>query len=132
MGPRAAAAGFAVNETPAVGSVAWSNAGTYGHVAYVVAVNGSNVTIEEYNHHYTGHYNKREVSAASFTGYIHFADTPAQPDPTPVHGARRARNVDRAGNAEPPGQHVQEPAQRVRSRPGNPRRRICAGFLQAL
>jgi surface antigen len=83
-GPRAAAAGFAVNRTPAVGSVAWSNAGTYGHVAYVVAVNGANVTVEEYNRDYHGHYSKREVSAASFTGYIHFADTPAEPDPTPV------------------------------------------------
>ena len=41
--------------TPAVGSVAWSNAGSYGHVAYVVAVGGGNVTIEEYNEHWRRH-----------------------------------------------------------------------------
>jgi surface antigen len=91
-GPDAAKRGYAVNSTPAVGSVAWSNAGTYGHVAYVVAVGGGNVTIEEYNRNYTGTYDKRTVAASAFTGYIHFKDAPPEyvsppstpPAPTPT------------------------------------------------
>lgn len=82
-GPDAVHRGYAVNSSPAVGSVAWSNAGTYGHVAYVVAVGGGNVTIEEYNHDWHGHYDKRTVSASAFTGYIHFKDRPAEVSPPP-------------------------------------------------
>jgi len=78
-GPDARARGFAVNSTPAPGSVAWSNAGTFGHVAYVQDVSGSGVHIEEYNHDGTGHYSSRVVPASSFTGYIHFNDRPAAP-----------------------------------------------------
>jgi surface antigen len=83
-GPDAARRGYAVNSTPAVGSVAWSNAGTYGHVAYVVAVSGGSVTIEEYNEHYDGTYDKRTVPAGTFTGYIHFKDTPPESSPSPA------------------------------------------------
>lgn len=83
-GPDAARHGYAVNSTPAVGSVAWSNAGTYGHVAYVVAVGGGNVTIEEYNEHFDGTYDKRTVPASAFTGYIHFKDTPPESAPPPA------------------------------------------------
>lgn len=88
-GRDAARHGFAVNSTPAVGSVAWSNAGTWGHVAYVVAVSGNSVTIEEYNEHFTGTFDKRTVATAAFTGYIHFKDQPAEyapppPAPTPT------------------------------------------------
>jgi surface antigen len=86
-GPDAAKRGYRVNATPAVSSIAWSSAGTYGHVAYVVAVATGSVTIEEYNHNYTGKYDKRSVPASSFTGYIHFKDiraVPAPPKPTPA------------------------------------------------
>jgi surface antigen len=89
-GPEAAKRGFAVNSTPAVGSVAWSNAGTYGHVAYVQEVIGDQVRIEEYNFGRRGAYGTRTVPASSFTGYIHFrdvqmVDTPAPaPAPTPT------------------------------------------------
>ena len=82
-GPDARAHGFAVNSTPAPGAVAWSNAGTYGHVAYVQDVIGSSVHIEEYNHDGTGHYSSRVVPASSFSGYIHFKDRPSSPPPTP-------------------------------------------------
>jgi surface antigen len=82
-GPDAARRGYAVNSTPAVGSVAWSNAGTWGHVAYVVSVSGGSVTIEEYNEHFTGTYDKRTVASAAFTGYIHFKDQPAEYEPPP-------------------------------------------------
>lgn len=79
-GPRAARLGYPVNSTPAVGSIAWSNAGTFGHVAYVVAVGGGNVTIEEYNHFGNGTYDKRTVPASTFTGYIHFKDPAPEPE----------------------------------------------------
>lgn len=82
-GPMAAARGFTVNSNPSVGSVAWSNAGIFGHVAYVVAVNGGNVTIEEYNYLVRGAYDKRVVSASAFTGFIHFKDLPPEPTPAP-------------------------------------------------
>ena len=42
--------GITVDRNPAIGSVSWWNTGTYGHVAWVKAVNGSNITIDEYNH----------------------------------------------------------------------------------
>jgi surface antigen len=82
-GPDAVRRGYAVNTSPAVGSVAWSDAGTFGHVAYVVAVGGGSVTIEEYNHSFTGTYDKRTVAASVFTGYIHFKDVPPEPVPPP-------------------------------------------------
>jgi surface antigen len=85
-GPRARAIGVAVNGSPAVGSIAWSNSGAFGHVAWVAAVGGGTVTIEEYNRDYHGHYSTRTVPAGSFTGYIHFKDIPApaqEPAPPP-------------------------------------------------
>jgi surface antigen len=81
-GPKARAAGYADAGTPAPGSVAWSSAGTWGHVAYVVAVNGASVSIEEYNHLGDGRYTARTVPASTFTGYIHFADTQPATQPT--------------------------------------------------
>lgn len=80
-GPLAERQGFVVNSNPAIGSVAWSNTGVWGHVAYVVAVKGGNVTVEEYNYLNRGTYDKRVASASSFTGFIHFKDLPT---PTPV------------------------------------------------
>jgi surface antigen len=88
-GPMARARGFAVNATPTPGSVAWSNAGTFGHVAYVQDVTPAGVHIEEYNHDFHGHYSSRVVPAGTFTAYIHFADRPAEPEiaPTPPPAA---------------------------------------------
>jgi surface antigen len=93
-GPDAQRRGYLVNSSPAVGSVAWSNAGKWGHVAYVVAVNGGSITIEEYNEHFNGTYDQRTVAASAFTGYIHFKDPsvtlvqsqnpPAAPQPGPT------------------------------------------------
>ena len=56
---------------PAVGSIAWWST---GHVAWVEAVNGSNVTIEEYNFNFTYNYSERTIAASSVSGYIHFKD----------------------------------------------------------
>lgn len=63
--------GYEVNNTPAVGSIGWLAS---GHVAWVSKVEGSNVTIEEYNYGYTGQYKTRTVNASYFNSYLHVAD----------------------------------------------------------
>jgi surface antigen len=62
--------GVKVNSTPKPGCIAQSNAGSYGHVAWVTAVNGNQVTIEEYNWAKREGYGKRTVSKGTFN-YIH-------------------------------------------------------------
>ncbi|MFJ3777546.1 FG-GAP-like repeat-containing protein [Streptomyces sp. NPDC090075] len=73
--------GYTVNTTPAVGSVAWWSS---GHVAWVEAVNGSNVTIEEYNFNFTHNYNERTIAANSVSGFIHFKDITPPSTPPPA------------------------------------------------
>ena len=73
-GYRARREGYRVDNTPAIGSIAWSTAGGYGHVAWVSNVMGDNIEIEEYNYDYKGNYNKRIVKANRMTGFIHFKD----------------------------------------------------------
>jgi surface antigen len=62
---------FAVDDTPAVGAVAWAPHGD--HVAWVAEVSGHSVTIEEYNRNYDGVYSWRVVDSSAFQ-YIHFQD----------------------------------------------------------
>lgn len=70
----ARALGIPVNGTPARGAIAQTDAGSYGHVAWVSAVNGNGtVTIEEYNYGGNGTYSTRTVSTGSFV-YIHVKD----------------------------------------------------------
>lgn len=72
----ARALGYRVDNTPARGAIAQTDAGTYGHVAWVDSVNSNGtVTIEEYNYAYTGTFNRRTVPASSFR-YIHVKDIP--------------------------------------------------------
>lgn len=73
-GYRARREGYRVDNTPAIGSIAWSTAGGYGHVVWVSNVMGDNIEIEEYNYDYKGNYNKRIVKANKMTGFIHFKD----------------------------------------------------------
>ena len=73
-GYRARREGYRVDNTPAIGSIAWSTAGGYGHVAWVSNVMGDHIEIEEYNYGYTGSYNKRTIKANTMTGFIHFKD----------------------------------------------------------
>jgi surface antigen len=102
-GDRARALGYHVDGSPAVGSIAWSDAGRYGHVAYVVDVSGGTVTIEEYNHDGAGHYGRRAVAASAFTGYIHFADvTPPAPAPAPAPAAPQSTPVPVQGGTTAP------------------------------
>ena len=71
-GYRARREGYRVDNRPAIGSIAWSTAGTYGHVAWVSNVVGDE--IEEYNYGIRESYNKRVVKANTMTGFIHFKD----------------------------------------------------------
>ena len=73
-GHRARREGYRVDNTPTIGSIAWSIAGTYGHVAWVSNVMGDQIEIEEYNYGYTEAYNKRIIKANTMTGFIHFKD----------------------------------------------------------
>ncbi|KAJ1736100.1 hypothetical protein LPJ61_000149 [Coemansia biformis] len=59
-----------VNAKPVRGCVAQSNAGRYGHVAWVAKVSGSSVTIEEYNYLGKERYSTRTVPKSTFN-YIH-------------------------------------------------------------
>ena len=81
--------GFAVDGNPAVGAIAWSSSGTYGHVAWVCAVNGDNVTIDEYNNgwvtiagekHGNHKYTTRTEHKSTFQ-YIHLKDIPVGNNP---------------------------------------------------
>lgn len=63
----ARAAGYAVGSAPAVGAIAWTPSGYYGHVAYVVGVSGGMVTVSEMN--YSGGWDRvdyRTTSASDF------------------------------------------------------------------
>ena len=79
-GHTARALGYAVDKNPAVGSIAWWENGDYGHVAWVSAVNGDNVTIEEYNFKYPLRYGERVINKNNPAGYIHIQDMRA-PEP---------------------------------------------------
>ena len=63
---RARAAGWSVGTTPAIGAIAWTPNGYYGHVALVEAVEGSRILISEMN--YLGAYkmDNRWVAVSSF------------------------------------------------------------------
>jgi len=62
--------GWVVNDTPSVGAIAWSTRGYYGHVALVIGVSGSVVTIQEGNWDWAGSVRTIEV-ASSYYRYIH-------------------------------------------------------------
>ncbi|KAK0701198.1 CHAP domain-containing protein, partial [Apiosordaria backusii] len=66
----ARATGVTVNSTPKPGSIAQTNAGSFGHVAWVTAVGSDTVTLEEYNWATKEGYGKRTVSKGTFN-YIH-------------------------------------------------------------
>src|SRR6185437_11952841 len=87
-GPYFTAHGPTPNSTPTVGAIAWDASGD--HVAYVEAVNGSQVTISEYNEGFDPHktfdpakgeywtngaYDIRTVASSTFK-YIHVKDIP--------------------------------------------------------
>ena len=69
-----------VNGTPAVGAIAQTDAGSFGHVAYVESYTDSTVTISEYNHDLLGNGDTRTVPIGTFQ-YIHVHDLPTQQGP---------------------------------------------------
>ena len=98
-GGNARSMGYRVDNIPTRGSVAYLDDGLYGHVAWVSAVKGDNVEIEEYNYGstYQFRYHSRVVPKNSFTGYIHFKDLkssntsiPDAPTPTDNTGSNLA------------------------------------------
>jgi surface antigen len=62
--------GVKIDSTPKPGAIAQTNAGKAGHVAWVSAVSGDKVTIEEYNYVHTHGYSVRTVPKSKFS-YIH-------------------------------------------------------------
>jgi surface antigen len=73
-GTNATAHGVVSNTTPAVGSVAVSTAGSFGHVAFVTAVGGSQITVSQYNQPQDGTYTTQTGTPASlgFSSFDHF------------------------------------------------------------
>jgi len=65
----ARAAGITVSRTPHVGDIAVSDAGSYGHVAYVAKVNANgSFVVEEYNWSRTEGYDTRTTTAGTAHG----------------------------------------------------------------
>lgn len=64
----ASSSGWSVGTTPAIAAVAWTNAGTYGHVALVedVSADGRSVYISEMNYRSVGVKTKRWVASSEF------------------------------------------------------------------
>jgi hypothetical protein len=77
--------GYLVDDVPAVGAVAQTDAGRVGHVAWVSAVGTGTVTIEEYNYYAAGAYDVRTVPTSTFR-YLHVDDVA----PAPYLGSTRA------------------------------------------
>lgn len=68
----ARAAGMAVDGSPRVGDVAVRNAGTYGHVMYVEAVNSDgSINISQYNSNWDGRYSEARIFPGDLV-FIHF------------------------------------------------------------
>lgn len=61
----ARAAGWATGSVPAVGAIAWTPAGYYGHVAIVEQVSGDSVLISEMNYYGPYRTDSRWISAGS-------------------------------------------------------------------
>lgn len=67
----ARARGLAVDSNPRVGDVAVSNAGFYGHVMYVEAVNGNSISISQYNADLRGTFSTNTINKSGLV-FIHF------------------------------------------------------------
>ena len=64
--PRAKAAGWATGTTPALGAIAWTSAGRFGHVAVVTAIDGNRVQVSEMNFVQSFKIDDRWAPAGSF------------------------------------------------------------------
>lgn len=68
---QAAAEGYTVSSTPKVGAVAQTSAGAEGHVALVIAINGSQVEVQEMNYEGLGIVDTRWTNITDWS-YIYF------------------------------------------------------------
>lgn len=73
--------GVPVDDTATVGAIAWwakgSAGSSRGHVAWVMAVDSSSITIEEYNYLHAGRYDRRTISRTDAvwpTAFIHLGN----------------------------------------------------------
>lgn len=66
----ARSSGWATGSTPQIGAIAWTGAGSMGHVGLVTGVNGSQITITEMNYAGFGVVSSRVANASSFS-YIY-------------------------------------------------------------
>lgn len=66
----ARAAGYSVNGSPSVGALAQTDAGPFGHIAVVEAIQGGNVIVSEMNYDDAGHFRYGSYPASYFQ-YIH-------------------------------------------------------------
>jgi len=83
--------GVLVDSTPRVGAVAWwakgSPGSSRGHVAWVLAVDGSSITVEEYNYLHAGRYDQRTISSSSASwpsAFIHVGDVVVENTARPI------------------------------------------------
>lgn len=73
---KARAYGIPTSSTPKAGAAAVMYNGYYGHIAWVEAVNGNQVTISDYNLRNDGTYSRYVTSASTFDVYIYFDQMP--------------------------------------------------------
>ena len=114
-GSVATSIGITVDNTPAVGAVAWwywppAQPGDQptGHVSWVTAINpDGSVQVQDYNWNYNGEFLDHKLTSAP-TGYIHFPDpgnsgptvtpTPTPQPSTPFAVVRDTNDIDLAYN----------------------------------
>ncbi len=92
--------GFIVDRRPAPGSIAWTDAGSFGHVAVVEKVVGPYLVVEEYNYVTRGEYAHRVVLASRFKAFLHF-ELPANPAAASTTATTATRSGDDAARGTP-------------------------------
>ncbi len=92
--------GIPVDNNPVVGSIAWRETGTYGHVGWVYAFDGTNVTVEEYNHSGNSTWGRYTyaLSDNKWTGFIHIADIGGTAPTVPTDDSLHSGNVSSDGS----------------------------------
>ncbi len=111
--------GYRVDDVPAIGAVAQTDAGRAGHVAWVSAIGRGTVTIEEYNNASPGGYGTRTVPVGDFR-YLHVADVA----PSPLIGSDRPIVSVSDGLGESWTARVDDRGTLWLSRPGGPSRTV--------
>ncbi len=67
----ARSSGWATGSTPQLGAIAWTSRGALGHVAYVIAVNGSQITVQDMNYAGLGVMTTRTTTASEWGAFIY-------------------------------------------------------------